>query len=115
MGWTEFSRLGDDLHYIRPLMDESRIYVDFNEMPVANEVLLSKSDTIVDSSGKTINFVDEMPFAVYMDDQDEHGNPDKLIAEGIARRNHHGGWTSAARWLLVINERGIRRESDERR
>lgn len=95
-------------------MHESRIYVDFNEMPTASEVLLSKSDTKVDSSGKTIHFVDGMPVAVYMDDQDEHGCPDNLIAEGIARRNHHGSWTAAARWLLVINERGIRHESEER-
>ncbi len=95
-------------------MHESRIYVDFNEMPTASEVLLSKSDTKVDSSGKTIHFVDGMPVAVYMDDKDEHGCPDNLIAEGIARRNHHGSWTAAARWLLVINERGIRHESEER-
>jgi hypothetical protein len=95
-------------------MDESRIYVDFNEMPTANEVLLSKSDTEVDSSGKTIHFVEGMQVSVYMDDQDEHGSPDNLIAEGIARRNHHGGWTAAARWLVVISERGIRHESEER-
>jgi len=95
-------------------MDESRIYVDFNEMPTANEVLLSKSDTKVDSSGKTVRFVEGMPVSVYMDDHDEHGSPDNLIAKGIARRNHHGGWTAAARWLLVISECGIRHESEER-
>jgi hypothetical protein len=95
-------------------MNEPRMYVDFNEMPAATEVLLSKSDSKVDSSGKTIHFVDGMPVSVYMDDEDENGKPDNLIAEGIARRNHHGGWTAAARWLLVIDERGIRHESEER-
>jgi len=95
-------------------MNESRIYVDFNEMPTANEVLLSQSDTKVDSSGRTIRFVEGMPVSVYMDDQNEHGSTDNLIAEGVARRNHHGGWTAAARWLLVISERGIRHESEER-
>ncbi|BCO25276.1 hypothetical protein MIZ03_0136 [Rhodoferax lithotrophicus] len=95
-------------------MNEPRIYVDFNEMPTANEVLLSKFDTKVDSSGKAIYFVEGMRVSVYMDDEDKCGSPDNLIAEGIARRNHYGGWTAAARWVVVISERGIRHESEER-
>lgn len=95
-------------------MSEHRICVDFNEMPTSNEVLLSQFDTKVDSGGETVQFVDGMFVSVYMDDQDEHGNPDRLIAEGIARRNYHGGWAAAACWLLTISDRGIRHESDER-
>lgn len=94
-------------------MNEDRIYVDFNEMATSNEVLLSKYDTKVDSGGKTVQFIEGMSVSVYMDDQDEHGNPDHLIAEGVARRNYHGDWTAAARWILVISERGIRHESEE--
>lgn len=87
-------------------MDESRIYVEFNEMPAKNEVLLSKFDTKIDSSGKIIHFVDGMPIAVYMDDQDEHGSPDNLIAEGIACWNHHGGWTVCS--TLVASDQRAR-------
>jgi len=49
---------------------------------------------------------------VYMDDCDENGNPDRLIAKGNAMRNCNGGWTAAARWLLKIDEDGIRHESE---
>jgi len=53
-----------------------------------------------------------MQIAVYMDDTDEMGKPDNLIANGVARRNHHGSWTSAASWILVIDDDGIRHESE---
>ncbi len=51
--------------------------------------------------------------AVYMDDADEHGRPDNLIADGVALPNRYGGWTSATKWILKIDHRGIRHESDE--
>lgn len=47
-----------------------------------------------------------------MDDQDSSGKPDNLIAEGVATRNHHGGWTTAARWVLKIDKPGIHHESE---
>lgn len=94
-------------------MNLPRVYVDFNEMPTEDEVLLSKEDSKADSSGTVIEFAEGMVVAVYSEDFDEDGNQDNLIAEGTAQRNHHGGWTSAAKWLLKINDRGIRHESDE--
>jgi hypothetical protein len=94
-------------------MHTSRIYVDFNEMPSNDEVLLSQGDTTADALGNLVVLIEGMRLAVYSDDQDENGEPDNLIAEGVALRNHHGGWTNTARWLLKVNERGIRHESDE--
>jgi hypothetical protein len=94
-------------------MHKSRIYVDFNEMPSNDEVLLSQGDTTSDALGNLVVLTEGMQLAVYSDEQDENGEADNLIAEGVALRNHHGGWTSAAKWLLKINERGIRHESDE--
>lgn len=88
-----------------------RVYVDFNEMPDEDEVLLSKEDTKLDSDGCIVKFVEGLAVAVYMDDEDEFGNPSNLIADGVAVRNTHGGWTSAARWLLKIDDRGIRRDT----
>jgi hypothetical protein len=94
-------------------MSLPRIYVDFNEMPSANEVLLSNADSRADSAGNVITLVEGMALAVYSDDFDDDGKQDNLVAEGVALRNLHGGWTSTATWLLKISERGIRHESDE--
>lgn len=93
-------------------MSQPRICVDFNEMPTGDEVLLSKGDKVLDSSGKVISLSDGMRVAVYMDDTDSSGRPDNLIAEGVASRNHHGGWTTAARWVMKIDRHGIRHESE---
>lgn len=91
-------------------MDESRVYVDFNEMPSSNEVLLSQLDSKPASDGNVVTFIEGQRVGVYSDDLDEHGHLCKLIADGVAIRNQYGGWTAAARWLLRIDDRGIRHE-----
>ncbi len=98
----------------QPSMNPPRIYVDFNEMPSQSEVLLAKGDAAVDSAGNSISLTEGMEVSVYSEDCDEIGRQDNLIAEGIVVRNGHGGWTSAAKWLLKIDARGVRHESDER-
>jgi hypothetical protein len=95
-------------------MIQPRIAVDFNEMPAKDEVLLSKEDSKADSSGNTVVLTEGMAVAVYCEDFDVEGRQDNLIAEGLAQRNHHAGWAAAAKWLLKIDEKGVRRESDER-
>lgn len=92
---------------------QPRIYVDFNEMLSANEVLLSQADYKIDSEGNVVEFVEGKPIAVYMDDTTPEGKPDYLIADGVALRNTSGGWASAATWVLQIDTRGIRRASEE--
>ena len=96
-------------------MNESRIYVDFNEMPSEHEVVLSKGDSKPDSTGRFVHFVEGMHIAVYMDDEDKNGKPDNLVAEGVACLNHYKDWAAGPRWLLKISKRGIRHESDDQR
>src|SRR3712207_599017 len=93
-------------------MKTARIYVDFNEMISNDEVLLSRHDSTMDSEGKLITLFEGMPIGVYSDDLDEEGKPDKLIADGVAMRNT-SGWMEEVRWLLKIDQRGVRHESDE--
>jgi hypothetical protein len=82
-------------------------------MPTSDEVLLSKGDDVLDSNGKVVSLFEGMRVAVYMGDQDSSGKPDNLSAEGVVSRNHHGGWTTAARWVLKIDKPGIRHESEK--
>lgn len=98
-------------------MDKARIYVDFNEMVDYNTVLLSKNDTKIDSQGNEITFFEGMPVSIYMDDVDENGKVDNLIAEGIAIKkdqNKYPGW-KYAKWGCRIDSNGIRNESDLRK
>ena len=94
-------------------MDRPRIYVDFHEMVEADLVLLSKTDTKKDSSGAMVQLHEGLRVYVYMDDADEHGNPDNLIADGVVERNTSPYWTYVP-WCCRIDEKGIRHESDER-
>ncbi len=92
---------------------KSRVYVDFNEMISAEEVLLSRTDSKMDTGGNLITFIVGLSVAVYMDDVDEKGDPDNLIANGIVARNTEDGWSSSVPWVLKIDDRGIRHLSEE--
>ncbi len=89
------------------------MYVDFNEMIGADEVLLSSTDSKVDTDGNLITFAEGLLVAVYMDDKGEDGLSDNLIANGVAMRNTRSDWSSSVPWVLKIDERGIRHLSTE--
>jgi hypothetical protein len=94
-------------------MEKARIYVNFNEMITENIVLLSKDDTKKDSKGNIIAFYEGMPVSIYMDDDDEDGKPDNLIADGIAIKYDLSKYNlNYVKWCCKIDENGIRHESD---
>lgn len=86
-------------------------YVDFNEMVDDNTVLLSADDSKIDASGVSIQLNEGMPVSIYMDDVDEHGNTDDLVARGVVVRNIQEGWSSHVKWCCRIDRDGIRRRS----
>ena len=96
----------------------ARVYVDFNEMLSNNIVLLSKEDIKTDAEGNAVIFTEGKAVSVYMDDVDAEGIPDNLIADGTSELNpYYGserqGWGSHVKWILNIDSRGIRHESDD--
>lgn len=93
-------------------MDRPRLYVDFNEMLDANLVLLSKCDFKTDSDGQKIWLHDGLKVYLYMEDINDNGEKDNLIAEGVVVKNHHEGWGKTAKWCCLINNNGIRHEKD---
>lgn len=93
-------------------MDRPRLYVDFNEMLEPDLVLLSQTDTKVDSSGATIALSEGLRVHVYMDDVDDEGRPDNLVASGLVERHPGTGFGQAARWCCRIDAAGIRHESE---
>ena len=95
-------------------MNKARIYIDINEMVDVNNLLLllSKEDSKQDSEGNIIYFYEGMSISVYMDDIDENGKKDNILAEGIVELNTHSGWSSHVKWCCRIDKNSICYESE---
>ena len=89
---------------------QNRISVDFNEMVSSDEVLLSRDDHATDRAGRRHALSEGIEVGIYSDDGTDFadGTPGVLIADGIVRRNTHSDWSAGVKWLLEIDERGIR-------
>lgn len=93
-------------------MRKPRLYVDFNEMLEPDLVLLSAEDAKRDATGELVQLREAMEIDIYMDDVNERGEPDNLVASGRVERNQSSGWGSSVRWCCRIDEHGIRHQSD---
>lgn len=91
---------------------DGMLKVDFNEMLESDLVLLSQDDIKLDSLGSQVLLYEGLAITIYMDDVDDLGRKDDLIAHGIVERNSHLGWSSAAKWCCRIDLMGIENESD---
>ena len=94
-------------------MDKPMLYVDFNEMVEPNLVLLSAQDTKNDSFGKSVSLREGLKVIVYMEDTDESGNVDNLVASGVVEKNElTTGWANHVKWCCRIDGGGIRHQSE---
>lgn len=88
------------------------IYVDFNEMLAPDLVLLSAEDSKTATTGEQISLRAGLQVAVFMDDFDDEGNRDDLIAFGVVEANTSVGWAEHVKWCCHIDDLGIRRRSE---
>jgi hypothetical protein len=93
-------------------MNEPNFEVDFNELLEPDLVLLSKNDQRNDASGTSISLREGMQVTLFMEDEDEEGNRDDLVARGTVERNKGGNWASHVTWLCRIDAHGIRSASE---
>jgi hypothetical protein len=94
-------------------MKEPRIPVDFNEMLESDLVLLSQTDTRVDSSGATVVLSEGLSVLIYDDDTGADGQPNYLIASGTVEKNtSDASWGQVAKWCCRIDSQGIRHQSE---
>lgn len=90
-----------------------RVRADFNG--VFSKVLcLTHSETVWDERGEPIPLREGMQVLAFDEDTDEEGNPDRLIATGTVARPPAWLQHRGSRWVLVLDDRGVRHESDER-
>ncbi len=87
-------------------------YVDFNEMLEPDLVLLSATDTKTALNGTVVSLSDGLEVGVYMDDTDEQGHPDNLVATGVVEANQTTGWGAHVKWCCRIDAKGVRHQSE---
>jgi len=96
------------------LVTESKktwVRADFNGL--FSEVLcLSHSDTCIDADGNIVMLREGMVLTAFDEDADEHGKRDDLIASGIVERSPEWLRCRGSRWVLRIDQNGVRNESD---
>ncbi|WP_275152542.1 hypothetical protein, partial [Elizabethkingia meningoseptica] len=71
-------------------MKPARIQVDFNELIESDLVLLSQQDIKLDYSGQEVLLFAGKEIDIYMDDTDENGAVDNLVASGTVELNKTG-------------------------
>ena len=88
-----------------------RPWADFNGL-FGEYLCLSHSDTCPDETGSRVTLRAGMLVTAFMEDSDEHDRPDNLIASGVVEPAAPGLVGHGARWVLHVDESGVRHESD---
>lgn len=89
----------------------TRIWADFNGL-FGDMLCLSHKDTSTDENGNEVSLFDGMQVTAFMEDLGDSGNRDDLIASGTVRHSPAALRCRGSRWVLCIDENGVRRQSD---
>jgi len=97
------------------MVDKSEwVWADFNGL--FGEILcLSHKDTSKTASGNEIALRPGMLLTAYMEDGNEKGERDDIFASGVVEPSPEWLACRGSRWILRIDEDGIRWESDLKR
>ena len=90
-----------------------RVQADFNGL-FGDLLCLSHKDTCLDADGNTVTLQNGMTLTAFDEDSDEKGNPDDLVASGTVEPSPESLRCLGSRWVLRIDENGVRHESDLR-
>jgi len=88
-----------------------KVWADFNGL-FAELLCLSHGDSSSDENGNKVALHAGMRLTAFMEDQDDQGNRDDLIAPGTVEPSSHALGCSGSRWILRIDENGVRHQSD---
>lgn len=95
----------------KPTSSTVRIWADFNGL-FGNVLCLSHKDTSTDENGHEVLLAEGMRITAFMEDVDQDGNRDDLVASGIVQRSPEWISCHGSKWALLINENGINHDSD---
>jgi hypothetical protein len=94
-------------------MKMTKVRADFNGL-FGDLLCLSHEETCVDEGGNFIPLRAGMILTAFDEDADENGNRDDLVAAGAVEISPPWLKCRGSRWVLRIDENGVRRESDLR-
>jgi hypothetical protein len=90
-----------------------RVRADFNGL-FGDILCLSHKETSSDAEGKEVILYEGMRVTAFDEDGDEQGNRDDLLASGTVERSPEPLRCRGSRWILRIDQNGVRHESDLR-
>ena len=89
----------------------TRIRADFNAL-FSKLLCLSHNETCIGEDGRDIVVHEGMIVTAFDEDIDDDGRPDNLIASGTVERPPDWLSCRGSRWVLRIDYKGVRHESD---
>jgi hypothetical protein len=94
------------------MVDKSEwVWADFNGL-FSGILCLSHEDTCKTASGKVVGLYAGMQLTAYDEDGNEKGERDDIFASGIVEPSPEWLVCRGSRWILRIDENGIRWESE---
>jgi len=91
-----------------------RLRADFNGL-FGDLLCLSHEETCPDEHGEPVAMRAGMVVVAFDEDADEHGNRDDLLASGTVEPAPDWLSCKGSRWVLRLDEDGVRHESDLRK
>lgn len=92
-------------------MKSTRVRADFNGL-FGDVLCLSHEDTCLDDAGAAVHLREGLALTAFDVDADESGSRDDLIASGVVEPSPSWLRCNGSRWVLRIDEKGVRHESD---
>lgn len=98
-------------------MDRTKVCVDFNELIADNIIMLSQTDTKIDSQGNPVTLYEGMPISIYEESIYDDGEIEYLIAEGTVIKHDFNKYPyfPYVKWLCRIDANGIQNRPELRK
>jgi hypothetical protein len=87
------------------------VWADFNGL-FSQLLCLTHKDYCLDAAGNQVPMKAGMMVRAFMEDTDDDGAPDDLVATGVVERSPDWLACRGSRWVLRIDENGVRHRSE---
>lgn len=98
----------------REASSTTRVRADFNGL-FSKVLCLSHSDSCMDEEENLVILREGMTVTAFDEDVDENGKRDDLLASGTVEKSPEWLRCRGSKWVLRIDENGVRHESDLKR
>jgi hypothetical protein len=83
-------------------MSAPKVYADFHNLDGANRLRLTCAGTVADLARQGIQLREGLVLTLYMDDADDEGRSNELLAEGVVHFvEQERGWVAQVDWSAV--------------